>query len=167
MSLRKRSLILCITLSVLCLVGGYGMVRQWIGAAIAILIGPAWLLARKYPASLLPLICLLMSIAMAVAGMLMGSPPVLMIFGATLALAAWDLVLLSSVLGEHSLTEQTQLFESQHLRSLLLALGSGLLVVFLGRFLTIQVPFLVLVLLVAFLLFALDRVMGSIKKTGT
>ena len=48
----------------------------------------------------------------------------------------------------------------------MLALGAGLLGVLLGRFLTIQIPFLVLVVLVAFLLFALDRMLGDFRKTG-
>jgi hypothetical protein len=141
------------------------MAGQWMGALVAILTGPAWLLARKYPGSQLPLFCLLASVGLAVAGRLIGSPPLLMIFASALALAVWDLLYLDSALGNTSPVEQTRRYESRHLQSLTLALGSGLLATWLGSFLTVQIPFIVLVLLLAFILFALDRIWGYIKST--
>jgi hypothetical protein len=166
MSHRKTFFVICLIISVLCLAAGYGIAGQWIGAMIAILIGPAWLLARKYPDSQLPLICLLGSVGFAVAGRLVGSPPLPMIFASALALAVWDLLVLDSALGNHSSVEQTRRYENKHLQSLTLALGSGLFAALLGRFLNIQMPFLVLMLLITFILFALDRVWGYIQKTG-
>jgi hypothetical protein len=164
MSLRKTLFILCLILSVLCLVAGYGVAGKWIGAMLAVLMGPAWLLARKYSDSHLPLVCLLGSVALAVAGTLVGSPPVWMIFGSALALAVWDLLFLDSALGNTSSTEQTRRYENKHLQSLALALGSGLFAALLGRFIKIQIPFVMMMLLVTFILFALDRVWGYIKN---
>jgi hypothetical protein len=166
MSLRKTFLIICLITSVLCLAAGYGIAGRWIGAILAILMGPAWLLARHYPDSHLPLVCLLGSVALAVAGTLIGSPPLWMIFGSALALAGWDLLLLDSAAGNTSSAEQTRLYENKHLQSLTLALGSGLLAALLGRFLEFQIPFLLLMLLITFILFALDRIWGYIKNTG-
>jgi mannose/fructose/N-acetylgalactosamine-specific phosphotransferase system component IID len=165
-SLRNTFFVICLIISALCLAAGYGIAGQWIGAMIAILIGPAWLLARKYPDSQLPLVCLLGSVGFAVAGTLIGSPPFLMIFASAVALAAWDLLYLDSALGNHSSVEQTRHYENKHLQSLTLALGSGLIAALLGRFLKIQIPFLVWMLFITFTLFALDRVWGYIKKTG-
>ena len=166
MSLRKTFFIIWLIISVLCLAAGYGIAGQWIGATIAILIGPAWLLARKYPDSQLPLVCLLGSVGFAVVGRLVGAPPFLMIFASAVALAVWDLLYLDSALGNHSSVEQTRHYENKHLQSLALALGSGLLGTLLGRFVKIQIPFIVWMLFITFTLFALDRVWDYIKKTG-
>ena len=125
----------------LCLTAGYGIAGQWIGAAIAIITGLAWLLARKYPASGLPFICLVVSVCLAVVGQLSGSPPLLMICGSGFALAVWDLIFLDDALGSNSSEEQTRQYESKHLQSLALALGFGLLIAFLGRLLNLQDPF--------------------------
>lgn len=166
MSLRKTLFVVCLLISVLCLATGYGIAEIWIGVVIAVLMGPAWLLARKYSSSRLPLVCLLVSVGLAVAGRLIGSSPVLMIFGSGVALAAWDLLHLDAIQINNPSGEQTLHYENTHIQSLMLALGSGLLVTLFGRFLNIQIPFLVLLLFVAFILFALDRVWGYIKKTG-
>jgi hypothetical protein len=129
-------------------------------------VGPGWLLARKYPNSALALVCLLASVSLAVAGTLIGAPSLWMIFGSTFALAAWDLLLLDSSLGNNSPGGQTRQYENKHLQSLMLALGLGLLAILPGRLLDVQIPFIVLMLFVIFMLFALDRVWGYIKRSG-
>lgn len=164
MSFRKALFVICLIISVLCLASGYGIAGYWIGAAITILLGPAWLFARKYPASSLSTACLSISVGVAVVGSLMECPPLFMIFGSTAALAVWDLILLDSDVGITSSVEPTRLFENRHLQSLLMALGFALLAIVLGRFVNIQLPFIVLLLSLAFILFALDRVWGYIKK---
>ena len=151
---------------VLCLATGYGIAKQWVGAIIAVLLAPAWWLARKHPASPLPFICLLVSVGLAVAGRLIGSPPLLMIFDSAIALVVWDILLIDSALGSHSLIAQTRQYERQHLQSLMLALACGLIAALLGQLLTIQVPSMILILFIILLLFALDRVWVSIKKIG-
>lgn len=150
---------------VLCLAAGYWIAGKWIGALAAILLYPAWLFARKKTDPWLPFICLLASVGLAAAGRLSGAPYLLMIFGSALALAVWDLTYLDTALGKNSFGAQTRRFENKHVQSLGLALGFGLFVVLLGRFIHVQVPFLVLMLLISFTLFALDRVWGYIKRT--
>jgi hypothetical protein len=166
MALRKTFFVVCLVASVLCLAAGYGFVGQWLGAVMAVITGLAWLLARKYPTSGLPLICLLVSICLAVAGRLTGSPPGLMICGSGVALAVWDLLCLDVALGSSSSGEQTRHYENKHLQSLALALGCGLLGVFLGRLLHLQVSFFVLVFFVVLAVFGLDRAWGYIKKVA-
>ena len=151
-------------ISLLCLAAGFGIAGYWVGAVIALLMAPAWWLAQKY-ASLMT-VCLSISVGLAVVGTLIGCSPAWMIFGSAAALAAWDLVLLDFAMGNHSSGEPTRRYESRHLGSLLMALGFALLAIVLGRFVTIQLPFIVLLFSLAFILIALDRVWGYIKKTG-
>jgi hypothetical protein len=153
-------------ISVGCLTAGFWITGKWIGALVAILIGPAWLFARKNMDPWLPFICLLASVGLAVAGRLFGAPYLLMILGSALALAVWDLIYLDTALGKNSCGAQTRRYENKHVQSLVLALGFGLFVALLGRFINIRIPFIVLMLLISFTLFALDRVWGYIKRTG-
>jgi len=166
MSLRRSLFVICLIGSLLCLAAGYGMAGQWLGVTLAALTGPGWWLARKYPGSGLPLVFLLASVGLAVAGRLSGPPSGWMISGSALALATWDLLLLDAALESHSSMEPTHQYENEHLRSLLLAVGCGLFTAFFGRLLRVQIPFVVLIFLIAFLLFALDRVWGYLKRTG-
>jgi hypothetical protein len=157
---------ICLFLLIACLAAGYWIAAQRVGAVMAILLGPSWLLARKYPSPWLTLVCLVASVGLSVVGILMEVPPLLMVFGSAMALAVWDLLLLDTAVGTTSVSEQTRQYEKKHLYSLMLALGLGLSVTILGRSFSIQMPFIVLLLFVAFVLFALDRVWSYIKKTG-
>jgi hypothetical protein len=165
MSLRNTLFFVCLIVSVLCLAAGYAVAGQWVGAGAAILIGPAWVFARKYPASWLPLICLLASVGLAVMGRLSGSPALLMICGAGVALAVWDLLILIDAMGNHPSGEQPRKHEKRHIQSLALALGSGLLLACFGRSVNLQIPFAILVLFIALLLFGLDRTWVYLKRS--
>lgn len=164
--LRKIFLAACLIVSVLCFAAGYGLSGQWVGVAISLIMGPAWLFARKYPISILPLICLLISVSLAVVGKTNGGSSFLMICGSGFSLATWDLLQLDGALGNNTCGEQTHQYEIKHLQSLGIALGSGLVMIFLGHSLRLQIPFVVLLLSVALVIFGLDRVWGYIKKTG-
>lgn len=165
MVLRKISFVLCMTISVLCLTMGYAIARHWIWAVITVLMVPAWLFARKLAEIGLPFICLLLSVSLAVAGRLTGVPPLLMICGSGFALATWDLLLLDVALSGSSSGEHTRHYENEHIRSLILALGLGLIMAVLGRLLTFQVPFVVLILFVLVAIVALDRTFDRIKTS--
>ena len=164
MPLRKFFFVISLTSSVFFLAAGYGIAGQWIWALAAILMVPAWLFARKYADTWLPLICLLAAVGLAVEGRLIGAPPVLMILTSGSSLAVWDLLLLDAAAGINSPGEQTRQYEIKHIQSLVLALGSALLVAFLVRLLTLQTPFALLILFVALAIFSLDRAFGNIKK---
>jgi hypothetical protein len=164
MAPRKKIFAVCVVLSALCLVAGYSVTGQWVGVVIAIITGPGWLLARKYPASSLPLLCLSATMGLAVTGSLTGSPASLMIIGSAVALAAWDLLYLDAAVVSNSPWEQTRLFETKHLQSLALALGSGLLAAFLGSLLHLRISFVMLIIFIALAVFGLQRVWGYVKK---
>jgi hypothetical protein len=164
MALRKNFFAVSVVLSALALAAGYAVTGQWFGVVVAMITGPAWVLARKYPASSLPFLCLLTTMGLAVTGSLTGSPASLMIFGSASALAAWDLLILDAALAGNSPGERTRQYETKHLRSLALALGSGLLAAFLGSLLHLQVSFVMLILFIALAVFGLQRVWGYVKK---
>jgi hypothetical protein len=164
MALRKTFFAVCLVASTLGLAVGYGLAGQWLGAVMALITGLAWWLAQKYPTVELPHICLLASTCLAVVGLLTGASPGLMIGGAAVALAVWDLLFLDIALGSDSFGEQTRRYENKHLQSLALALGSGLLGVFLGRLLHLEVSFFVVVFFVGLAVYGLARVWGYIKK---
>jgi uncharacterized membrane protein YjjP (DUF1212 family) len=164
MALRKIFFVVCLMALVFCLAVGYGFAGQWLGVAVAVMTGLAWLLAQKYLTSKLPLLCLLASVCLAVIGVLTGASPGLMIGGSALALAVYDLLLLDIALKSSSAGEQTHRYETQHLQSLALALGSGLLGIFLGRWLRLEVSFFVLVVFVALAVYGLARVWEYIEK---
>ena len=164
MSLRKALFVISLLFSTICLAAGYGTARHWTGMIVAILLGPTWWLARKHPGSGLPLVCLSISVGLAVIGRLTGATALWMILGSSTALAAWDLLFLDSALANTSPGVPTRQYENQHLRALLLALGSALLAILVGRFVTIQLPFVILMLALAFLLFSMDRIWRTLKK---
>jgi hypothetical protein len=164
MTLRKTILPIIGIASTLCLAGGYAIAGLWMGAAAAIMAGFAWRLARKHSDTWLPSICLVASVGLAVVGRLMGSPPWLMIVGSGIALAVWDILSLDAMLERNGDGEQTKRYESKHLQSLALALGSGLFIAFLGRLVNLQTPFFLLMILIALAAIGLDRVWDYIKK---
>ena len=166
MSLRKPIFMISLIILVLCLAAGYGIAGKWIGALVAIVLGLAWLLARKNSDPWLLFICLLGSVGLAVAGRLVGATPLLMMLGSAVALAVWDLTYLDAALRHNSFGEQTRRYENKHIQSLFLALGSGLFVALLARFINMRFPFIIVMVLIGFTLIALDRVWGYIKRTG-
>jgi hypothetical protein len=164
MAPRKFFFVMCLIALIFCLAVGYGIAGQWIGAVIAVITGLTWLFARKYPASWLPLICLVASVCLAVVGQLTGASSLLMICSSGFALAVWDLLSLDHALKGSSYGEQTRRYENKHLQSLALALGCGLIIVFVGRLLNSQIPFIVMVLFVALVIFGFERIWSTIKK---
>ena len=166
MSLRKTIFAICLVSSAFCLISGYILSGQWIGAVIVLICNSIWLLARKYAAYWLAHFCLLGSVCLAVVGILTGSPPFLMIIGLGLALAVWDLFFLVVALDSNSSGEQTRQYENKHIQSLAIALGAGLLLVLLARLIHFQTSFIILALLILLVIFGLSRVWGYIKKRG-
>jgi hypothetical protein len=164
MALSKTFFSVSVVLSALCLAAGYAVTGQWFGVVIAIMTGPGWVLTRKYPASSPPFFCLSVVIVLAVIGSLTGSPSSLMIFSSVAALAAWDLLFLDVAMVSNSHTAQTRQYEIKHLQSLALALGFGLLAAFLGGLLHLQISFVMLILIIALVVFGLERVWGYVKK---
>jgi len=168
----KTLFFICLAISMGCLAAGYGIAGLWIGAIITIISGLVWLLARKYPFSWLPHICLSVSVGLTVVGLLTGAVPWLMICGSGFALAAWDLLSLEDALRNISYNEQTRRYENKHLQLLTLAVGLGLMLALVGRTLNFEIPFMesthnfsmVMLLLAALVIFGFERLWAALKK---
>ncbi len=165
MSFRKALFVICLMILVVCLAVGYWIAGKWIGAVLAILLGPVWLFAQKTTDPWLLFICLLASVGLAVAGRLAGVIPLLTILCSAFSLAVWDLIFLDATLRKNSFGALTRRFEYKHVQSLGLALGFSLFGVLLGRLINLRIPFMVLLILIAFTVFAMDRAWGYIKRT--
>jgi len=171
--MNTRRLLLVASLCLLCLslVSGYIAIGSPIGLSISGLSVAAWLLcwwlARRDPtsefASSLPPVCLFVSVGLAVSGLMLGAQVLPMISAAALSLAVWDLLALDLALSGQRLGEHDRRYEAWHLRSLGMALGTGLLLCYVARQISFHIPFFVLLFLVAAVVFALDRIWATIK----
>jgi hypothetical protein len=148
----------CLTVGVVCLAAGYIMVGQWVLLAITVL---AWLVAVFAPGWFG--IMFITLIGLAAAGVCAGAWPPLMILSATLALAGWDLASWEGFVEAGLHPETLARFEWKHYVYLTFALGSGLLVALLGRQVSIQLPFGILVVLAILVFLGMDRVLRFVK----
>jgi hypothetical protein len=164
MTKRKFFFLTCLILSTLCWLGGYAFNNLWPGTVFSLILGLIWLLAWSHSSSPQALFCLIASIILGGAGVILGLMPWLMICGAAAALGAWDLLSLNLTLGKLTVSTENKLYENQHLKTLGLTLGAGLLIALLGELLSFQIPFFVLLLLVVGLIFLLERIWNFFKK---
>lgn len=186
MNQRRLLLMLALGLQGASLMGGYFLVGNRIGLTLSGLCLLAWLLcwwlaarARRsaftavpsvsapmspYASALLP-IGLFVSVGLAACGLLLGAHALAMIVAVASSLAVWDLLAFDLALSLQRPTEQSRRCETNHLRSLALALGSGLLLSGASRLLSLRLPFVIVLLLVAATVFALDRLWAGIEKS--
>ena len=148
-----------LTAGVLCLAAGYAMTGRWVFLALSVL---AWLVGL-FAAGWLGVVITVL-IGLAAAGVCVGAPPILMILSATLTFAGWDLSHWESFVAAGLSPEAVARFEWRHYAFLTLALGSGLLLALLGRQVSFQLPFGILLVLAILLLLGLDRVLHFVKK---
>jgi hypothetical protein len=164
MPLRRLLFLACLLAALACLAGGYGMVGYWPAGIAALLplagLGLAALAARR-PAGWLPAACLAALVCLAAGGLLARAPALLMIGGATAALAAWSLANLDRALVGVPPSESEARLERVHLLTLALALGLGLLLAAAGALLPLPIPFALLIALVLIDLYSLDRVLHT------
>jgi hypothetical protein len=162
-SLRKALWLFGLAVALVCLAGGYAMTAYWFVAAAVLAPVGALLFSKKFKAGWVPDLCLFGLVCLAAAGLLLQAPPLLMVLGTTAGLAAWDLENLDRRVGTGEATPSARRFEQRHLLVLAAALGLGLLMAALGRLVAIQIPFVLLLALVIFDLFSLDRVSRYLK----
>ena len=162
MIMRKLYFLISVLLATGCFAAGYATSGQWQWVAVSLLLGLSWLLAWKYSALDAAPVWLAASVILGAVGILVGSQPGLMICASAFALAAWDALLLNSALKNINSHEKSRVYETRHFKLLFLAVGGGLLAALLGQMLSFQVPFLILMLLTAALVFLLERVWRTI-----
>jgi hypothetical protein len=160
---RRVAFLLSLACLIFCLAAGYAWAGLWSEAVVAAFASFAWLLALKYPSSWLPHTCLFVSILIAAGGRLLGANPLFMICGSAVALAVWDLLLLEVAMGKESGGEPARRYWNMHLHSLMLALACGLIMAFLGRLISVQTPFIVVICTVALAAYGLNRIWSYFK----
>jgi hypothetical protein len=166
--LRRGLFLLCLVASTACLATAYGGVGSWWGASLVTLPGLFSLFHRKFPGHWLPPAYLSSMLVFAAGGILAGASVQLMLPGACLALAAWDLMNLDRSIGGGRHAEAAGPLERRHAGTLAVALGIGLLVAEAGLVLSFTIPFPVMLLLVILDFFSLGRVSRwlSRRKAG-
>ena len=147
-----------LTAGVVCLASGCGLVGQWGLLAAVGLAGLAGILLAGWSA-----VVFVVLVGLAAVGICEGAWPILMILGATLALASWDLSGWEGFVADGLLDETTAWIEWRRYTYLALALGSGLLVTIVGRLVSFQLPFGVLMLLAALVLLGVDQTWRLVK----
>jgi len=164
--MQRRGLlfIICGLTATMIFCAGYVLAGLWLGAAFSLLLGLAWIAAWKQAQSNLPSLCLIAYACLGGGGILSGVPTALMIFGLTAALAAWDLLLLSAALGNEKLDGSSHLYENDHNRALVIALGGGLAVALLGSYLSLQIPFIFMLAMGAVVVYGLERIWAQFVK---
>jgi hypothetical protein len=154
---RRLLLLACLLAALACLAGGYLMTGYW-PAGIAALLPLAGLgYAARRPSESLPVVCLIALACLAAGGVLARAPALLMIAGATAALAAWRLSYLDRALAGVPPSPAAARLQRVHILTLTLALGLGLLLAAAGALLSLQIPFALLIALVLLDLFSLER----------
>jgi hypothetical protein len=158
MPFRKLFILISLLALTVCLIGGFTIAKQWAGIVAGFFSLLCWLLARKRSSPDLTSASLIVSIALASAGLFTGAPPLLMMLSAALTLACWDLLLFEYHLMNNPSNKWIALLEKKHFESLALAIGFGLLLEIIGLSIHITIPFVGMIILVGLLAFLLERV---------
>jgi hypothetical protein len=150
-----------LTTGVICLAIGYGLVGRWGLLAVSGLVWLAGILAAGWST-----VVFVILVGLAAVGICVGAWPILMILGATAALANWDLANWEDFVADGLPTDTSARFEWRHHTYLASALGAGLLVAIIGQLVSFQLPFGILVLLVALALLGVDQMWRLVKGWG-
>jgi uncharacterized membrane protein AbrB (regulator of aidB expression) len=159
MTLRKTLFFICWGLSTLLAATGFWQIGFWQGEIVVAICAIAWLFVRKKFLKF----CMGSSIAVAAAGLLLGVPSPFMFFYAGLSLACWDLTSMDLSLACNLPRQKTKLYQSMRLRTLGFALGAGIFTILLGRYLSFQIPFLVMVIFIFLAIFSFDRIVHALQ----
>jgi hypothetical protein len=139
---------LVVATSVACLVAAYAAAERWAGAGLVIVPGLLLAFHRKPHAAWVPPVFLCGAIAAAAAGTFFGAPAYLLIPGAALALAAWDLACFNRFIQRSGSSDHIGGLRWRHTLTLLRAIGLALLIDLGGSALILRIPFALMLLLV-------------------
>ncbi len=162
----------CPVAAAICLAGGLaynwqaGVVVTIAVITLSLLAALAMIFTVRWPFEWVANTALVLLTALAAYGLLSRADGLLMLVGATAALAGWDLVLedIRRPKGYDQQKAHSRLQERTHLRSLGLAVGAGLLVVAVGQNIQVRLPFIVMALLVGLGVWALERVLWEVNR---
>jgi hypothetical protein len=162
MPLRKVVGVVCVALCAIFLGLSYTAVNPWIALCVFLIVFSFWSFALWRLSMRLILSALLVSLAMAVIGLIAGAVPMDIFFSVSFALTDWDLALLDQSLSGQEPSTGGDLLVSRHIQSLGLSLGIGSMVYLGGRIVQIPVPFGGILFFAILILFGVDRLWSMI-----
>ncbi len=148
----------CLTAGVVCLAAGYAQIGQWGLVALAGLVWLTGVLTAGWSG-----VVFVASVGLAAAGVCIGAWPTLMILGAAMALASWDLASWEGFMADGLHPQIVARIGRKHYAFLALALGAGLLAAIVGRLISYQLPFGVLAVLAALVFLGVDQIWRLVK----
>ena len=125
----------------------------------------AWiLLGKKYSSA-----CLVLSILIAAAGMLLKAEALFMFAGVCVSLAAWDLASLNqwpagNITADKSSCENSIRYRRQRLKVLFFTLIAGFPIIFLGRLISFHIPFFIMLIIVCLAFISIERLLHFLKQ---
>lgn len=161
MTRRRLLAALAVACASACLGAGWALLGRWAGVAAVLGCAAGWSIALAFRAGGLPALCLTVSVALAVAGVLAGAPSWLMGLGLAAALAAWDLVNFDRAGGHHARDGGGRRLEAEHLLALVGGIAPGTALAWLVGQARLEIPFAAMAALVLVALWALFRLLRS------
>ncbi len=155
----------CTTVSLVCLIAGFGLRGYWAIYFLLPVIPVYWFLTRKVSARITISILFFMYVLLAAAGLFTGVSPYFMLIGCACALAAWESTQFLLNFKHGSAAPADPRLERIHNQDLFLAIGSGLLLGLLGLNIHFQLPFGVIALLAILAIYGLYRGFNSRRRT--
>ena len=155
---------ICVVLSIACIGLAYILAGYWLILPVLLVMLLAWLLQKKQSAFWPACTLLMLYVLLAIVGIVLRLPVLLLAAGCSAALACWDLTLFQQSVARDQTAEMNMRLERLHLRSLGMAASLGLLFTFLGLSFNLQLPFIVIMSLALIAVGCLTYGLHSILK---
>jgi len=155
---------ICLLTSIICLSFPYLLAGHWPIMLIFMVMAAFWRFIKERSVFWSSSVLLMVFVFIAVAGVMAEFSTLLMAVACTAALAWWDLANFEQNIVVSQPLETLFLLERYHLQSLAIAVSGGLILVFVGSFLNLQIPFIGTVLLVSLAIGCLTHALQSLEK---
>lgn len=142
---------ICLAISTVCLSAGYLSTGYWQILFVFPTLALIWYFVVKYSVFWSASIFLVVYLLLAAIGIFVDLSRFLMLIASTTALASWELMQFNQKQVEISLLKSNDLLEKNHLKTLALATGTGLILVFISSGISLEIPLIVTSILVLIL----------------
>lgn len=157
-NLPKKFFLLFTLLSAILIGAGFGVEGKWFLEIFILLLIALIYLSIKFNWRWGFNIFLISNSILAIMGILMGAPSILMVAGVAATLASWELSTYQKQYKEMYTHTQSVVYEKNRLRLLFISIGSGTIVTGIIIFVQFQLPFFVIYLLAIIILFCFYQI---------
>ena len=151
--------------AVACLAAAYLLADQWLILPALAVLGIGWILLRRSSLVGASRWLLAGTTALAAIAAAMDLPMILIVLGLVVELAAWDLEEFETTLQASARVVDRTRFRHLHMKWLLLALGSGMLLALLASSASVNLPFAAAAALAVILVVSLTRAAEQLMGT--